>query len=405
MVIPWELASIGGVNAVVANLYGEFLRHGFLKPSILIQSWEHKKPEFIDENGHNKVRLRIRSVISNENILLSLFIYLLMFPVELYKATRLIRSLNISIINAHYPTLSMFIFVFARYLRVLDVRMVLSFHGTDIKRAAYSGFIEKQFWKWLLSEADAIVPCSKGLAKTLINFAPKIQRKITTIHNGIDVEKFTNMATHQRSLSPQLSKQRVILSVGAFEHIKGHDIIINAFQAMSEKFGDIQLVIVGQTAPAFEETERLVKKLGLQDRCTLVKDAPREVVAAYMSIANLFVLASRSEAFGLVLLEAGAFGVPVVATCVGGIPEVISSQDCGLLVDPDDPAKLAQAMTYLLEHPESAKKIGMNLKLRVQKDFSWEAAGVGYMEVFDRINGLMHVQSACGPSVDRTNPV
>ena len=92
-----------------------------------------------------------------------------------------------------------------------------------------------------------------------------------------------------------------------------------------------------------------------------------------------------NEGFGLVLLEAGAFGAPVVATRVGGIPEIISGPEYGVLVAPDDVDALRRAIESLLENPEMAREIGSNLRGRVRNVFSWEEAYRNYRNVLQRI--------------------
>jgi glycosyltransferase involved in cell wall biosynthesis len=385
MVLPWELGPIGGVNTVVANLYERFLFHGALKPFILIQNWANTKPLFVLENGYSKIRMRIRGPVSHKSILWSLLTYLLSLPRELLKLTRLVRTLNVSVVNAHYPTLTMLNFVLARRLRLLNARLLISIHGTDVENAKSRSFIEKMMWRWLLLEADAIVPCSDGLAGTVIDFEPRIYSRVFVVHNGLNFDRFIAKTKADHAFPRQLTDHRIILSVGAYEYKKGHDILLKAFNGLAKGYSDLHLVVIGQSGPASAEVESLVDELHLGERCTLLKDVPNEIVASYMGLANLFVLASRSEPFGLVLLEAGAFGVPIVATRVGGIPEIIGGPEYGVLVTPDDIESLESAMENLLQDTEMARKMGFNFQERVRKVFSWEEAYRKYRRVLEKV--------------------
>ena len=384
--MPWDLGPIGGVNAVVANLYERFAFHGELQPALLVTSWTHTKPVRKADGGYDKTFLRIRGPLERGNMLRSLAAYLLFLPGELRKAARLIRELDAAVVNPHYPSLAMLTVAIARRLGLHRARLVLSLHGTDIRQAASGSALSRFFWRRLLREADAIVAVSHGLAKEAIAFDPGSRSKVVVVHNGLDTEAFTAQARMPSAVPPSLTSRRFLLTVGAFEHKKGQDVLLHAFVRLARTHEDLDLVLIGQAGPATQETQSLIDSLGLAPRCHVVENAPREVVASYMKAASLFVLPSRLEAFGLVLLEAGAFGLPVVATRVGGIPEIIAGPEYGVLVEPDDPEALERALEDLLQHAEKARAMGENLRQRVGSVFSWEAAYQGYRATIERMD-------------------
>jgi glycosyltransferase involved in cell wall biosynthesis len=383
LVLPWDLGPIGGVNAVVANLYERFAFHGEFEPIVLVNRWEDKTPVALDENGYRKVRLRIRSPLERGGILRSLVAYLLTLPLELLKVRRLVRDLRVTVVNAHYPTLALLTVALARRLGFHRARLVLSLHGTDIHRAGSGGRISKFLWRRLLEEADAVVAVSAGLASVAGALAPKALHTTQVVHNGIDAGRFIADASREPARNAGLGDRRVVVSIGAFDRNKGHDVLLRAFSRVASRHEDLHLVIIGQTAPDLANLEHLVVSLGLSGRCTLIRDASREEVAGWLAAATAFVLASRSEGFGLVLLEAGAFGVPVIATRVGGIPEIIAGPEYGLLVEPDDPGALESALEDLLQNAEKARVLGENLRRRVRTVFSWEAAYKEYRNILD----------------------
>jgi glycosyltransferase involved in cell wall biosynthesis len=107
-------------------------------------------------------------------------------------------------------------------------------------------------------------------------------------------------------------------------------------------------------------------------------DLPHGHLLDFFGRAKLFVLPARREGFGLVLLEAGMFDVPIVATDVGGIPEVVTQGETAVLVPPDDPARLADAMLDVLRHPEAARAMAERHRRAVEGKFSWETAYRAY---------------------------
>jgi glycosyltransferase involved in cell wall biosynthesis len=111
--------------------------------------------------------------------------------------------------------------------------------------------------------------------------------------------------------------------------------------------------------------------MGLADRIQFFVDIPHEEMPSYFCRASVFSFPSRQEGFGLVLLEAGAFSLPVVASRVGGIPELIEDSVTGILIEPDDPTALAHALRKLFSEPGAAQQLGDRLHRRVCDDFSW----------------------------------
>ncbi len=202
-----------------------------------------------------------------------------------------------------------------------------------------------------------------------------------TIHNGVDIDRLH--ADSKRSTTPPdlLPARPFILSVGTFEHKKGQDVLVRAFEAVARTFSDLELVMVGRSGPTKESLRALVRDLGLEDRVRLVPDLPHGQVLRLVEKAMLFVLPSRSEPFGIALLEAGAFGVPVVACTVGGVPEFITHDLNGRLVAPDDPKALTREILGLLESESDRTRIGANLKRDVTEKLTWERAYRQYRQL------------------------
>jgi glycosyltransferase involved in cell wall biosynthesis len=190
--------------------------------------------------------------------------------------------------------------------------------------------------------ADRIVAVSEAVKRALVAQGADPGR-IRVIPGGVDLAPYDN----PRPLMPN-----VLGSMGRLQTEKGFDILL---QAMRELPPEVRLLLGGEGLLE-QELARQVADLGLRQRVDLLGFVPD--VPAFHNRTGLFVLASRSEGLGLVIAEAMAAGRPVVATRVGGIPEVVVDGETGLLVAPEDPGALAAAIRRLLADPALAARMG-----------------------------------------------
>ena len=376
--LPWELHHPGGVNQVVANLFDQMRRRGNHAPLIVINSWEHRNASEGDSTGRHVLRLRIRSPEDRRQFGKGLAVFLVTLPAGLRALRRVLSQHNVAAVNAHFPTLAALQIVLLKRLRAFRGKLILSFHGQDIRGAQATKGVERSLWKYLLRSADAVVACSDSLRREIVAFDGKAGVKVRTIHNGLDAELIFAERGLDASIEPLLKKAPFILNVATFEHKKGQDVLIRAFAQTTRLFPTLRLVLVGRSGETRVELERLVEELGLQDKVLFFENVPHERIAAFMGAATIFCLPSRSEPFGIVLLEAGAFAVPVIASDVDGIPEIIEHDVNGRLTQAEDPDALAAEITRLLENPEESKSLGLRLREHVLKHFTWERAQQQY---------------------------
>lgn len=135
-----------------------------------------------------------------------------------------------------------------------------------------------------------------------------------------------------------------------------------------------ELNVIG-TGPRLDEYVTLARSLGIEDEVHFLGHVDHSRMPAHYAAADLFVLPSSMESFGLVVAEAMACGLPVVSTRVGGIPEVVEEGVTGLLVPPDNPQALAEAITCLLNDPEKMWEMGRRGRERVAELFTWDKVG------------------------------
>ncbi|NMM86720.1 hypothetical protein B2J88_20510 [Rhodococcus sp. SRB_17] len=143
----------------------------------------------------------------------------------------------------------------------------------------------------------------------------------------------------------------------------------------------MRLVFLGASDVELPSLRNLCTKEGLAARVSFFTDIPHAQIAEHFRQASIFVLPSRQEPFGIVLLEAGCFALPVIASKVGGIPEIIDDTLTGLLVNPDQPDELANALRSVLNDPARGRAMGQKLRLRVIREFTWTHAHDQYVRL------------------------
>jgi len=159
---------------------------------------------------------------------------------------------------------------------------------------------------------------------------------------------------------------------------KGFDTVLRAMPRVLEEFPDALYLVVGD-GPDRPRLEAMVRDLGLGGSVHFAGSADEESLAAWFRTLDVFVMPSREipssghvEGFGIVFLEAGACGRPVIGGRSGGVVEAVQDGSSGVLVNPGDPEDLARALLAMLRDPQRARHLGRSGRLRVEREFTWE---------------------------------
>jgi glycosyltransferase involved in cell wall biosynthesis len=186
--------------------------------------------------------------------------------------------------------------------------------------------------------------------------------------------------------APNFPAGGFILSVGRFrDPRKNVSLLFNAYHALSKLMPDPPLLVLAGSSMPDHEDWRVALDLGIADRVRLYENVSNtELVELYQG-ARLFVLSSNEEGLGIVLLEAMASAVPVVATRCGGPEAVVLDGETGFLVPLNDPHLLAEKMFVLLQDAEFSRRLGQKGRRRVVKNYSEEAAGQAFLQVYDSL--------------------
>jgi sugar transferase (PEP-CTERM/EpsH1 system associated) len=213
-------------------------------------------------------------------------------------------------------------------------------------------------------------------------------RKIRQIHNGVDSQRFSVAV-----VKPPLPVEGfsgngkiVIGTVGRLQEVKDQLTLVRAFAELlrrnSHHRDTLRLVLVGD-GPMRAEVEALVQQEGVTEQVWIA--GARNDIPALMQALDLFVLPSKAEGISNTILEAMATGLPVVATAVGGNPELVVEGATGTLVPPQEPAAMARAIEQYLLEPQRLREHGQAGRKRIEKEFSMEAMVNKYMAVYDEV--------------------
>jgi glycosyltransferase involved in cell wall biosynthesis len=197
---------------------------------------------------------------------------------------------------------------------------------------------------------------------------PFASKKIVTIHNGIKNDNYKDKNEARTQLALPLDKT-IIGTISELHTNKGIDCALHACAHVFEEYPEVHFVILGDGEER-KSLELLTKNLGIDSRVIFLGYVPH--AAEYLKAFDIFSLTSRTEAFPYVLLEAGAASRPVIASRVGGIPELIEHQVSGLLSYPDDSDDIEHKMKVLLSDENKRNEYAQKLNQKVSLEFSLE---------------------------------
>jgi len=236
----------------------------------------------------------------------------------------------------------------------------------------------RQHERWLWPLAHNILCNSQVLKEKLVLDYGLPSERLTVIPNGVDTNFFQPLPDGRPPGPP------VLLSVARFVPDKDHDTLIKAFGLVTARHDGAELWLVG-SGPRQRSLERQAAEMGLRQKVRFIPGT--DDLRPFYQRASLFVLSSVAEALPNVVLEAMAAGLPVVATRVGGLGEVVAPEATGFLVPPRDAEALAGALVRLLDNPEAGHTMGQAGRQRVVDNFSFLAMVRRHEEVWARLLG------------------
>lgn len=254
----------------------------------------------------------------------------------------------------------------------------------------------------ILERANCVVATSPQEQETLRSLV-STRGQIEVIPCGTDTTNFRlTSKAHARAKLKLDSQEKVILYVGRFDERKGIETLVRAFALLKEQnLTDIKLIIVGGSSANMPDgmernrIENIVDELGLRDSTVFVGRIGHDRLPIYYTAADVCVIPSHYEPFGLVAIEAMACGVPVVASDVGGLRFTIIPEETGLLVAPKDVAAFAHGIHRIFFDDLWVRKMRKQASANVNQRFSWTGVAIQLSELYRHVlaRSIMHEQA------------
>jgi len=288
--------------------------------------------------------------------------------------TRLIKSQKIEVLNFHFVDNAAWYVCALKFLT--QVPLVVSLHGNDVQRFPGESGLAQFILRRLLTAAEGVTVNSGYL----LNEAEKVTGfdlgRAVVVGNGIHLEEFENVISYKIDKPYVLSLCRLV-------HKKGVDILVRAWKKALPKLPADLLLIIGGDGEERDNIVSLIGELGISERVQMVGLVKNDERLKLFKGAKLYVVPSRIEPFGIVVLEAMASGTPVLASNTGGIPSIITAGTNGTLFDNGNEDDLAEKLTLLINNLDVMSTRASRALVDVQS-YSWKHVAERFVKVYEK---------------------
>jgi N-acetyl-alpha-D-glucosaminyl L-malate synthase BshA len=295
------------------------------------------------------------------------------------KIAQVAKCAGLDLVHVHYAiphTISAYLA--RQMLMPYRLPVVTTLHGTDITLVG----ADKQFFditRFSLEVSDGVTAVSDSLRRETREIF-KVRREIVTIPNFVDPAEYTRRENPALRSRFAAADEKIIMHISNFRPVKRPVDVVKVFDGINASIPG-RLLLVGD-GPERAAVQQYAEEHGLAGRIYYL--GKQERVAELLSLADLFLLPSEKESFGLVALEAMACGVPVVATSAGGIPEVVVDGENGCLARTGDVAGMVRHSLELLQDPERHRQYAASAVLRAHSLFNPERIVTLYENYYER---------------------
>ncbi len=368
---------VGGVEELVRQLARHYNASGH-RAIVLTNRWPPELPAHENYEGTEVYRL---SMLAPEGSLKARAKYGLKHAAIEKEMREILRRHQIEMLHVQCVSVNGY---YARLAaQALKLPLIVTSHGERTMDAtqAYerSAFLNATL-RDLLAHGDALTACSRDTLDDLERyFGQPFGARARVVYNGISAEDFDDP-----EVKPHQHARPYILGIGRLVPQKGFDVLLRAFAlAARNPAFEPDLLLAGEGSER-ANLEALIDELGLAQRARLLGRAARPQAVGLFKGCSFFVLPSRHEPFGIVNLEAMAAGKAILASRVGGVPEIVHEEENGLLVPGDDAPALAQALLRLSGDQALRTRLGHNGR-EFARGFTWARIAEQYQEIYRQV--------------------
>jgi L-malate glycosyltransferase len=382
LVTPYFPPQTGGVATFVDSLQ-RFLRQREHQVHVLVPGTSHVITHYEATTDTLAHSFYMRLPWVREAPVKGFFAFLLYCVPTLLQLSRFIRENAIDLISLEYPLPYMYYFYLLKWLH--GFKLIVGIHGDDILSLHMTPKYEQWLVKQLIRRADWLLAHSASLSSQAESLVGHRNGQGSYIPYGIDADQLRTMADDTTQDLGWLAHP-YILTVAKLYERKGLDVLLHAIRKLGPIMNGYRLVIVGD-GPEEHNLQQLAVRLGIQEAVVFTGEIQLRDVPKLYQHCEFFVLPSRSEPFGIVLLEAMAFGKAIVATKVGGIPEFVIDGHNGILIPPNDSDALAKEIMRMISDQEHRSELGKNGFALVEEMYNYRVILAHYTNLFQRVLG------------------
>ena len=360
---PFFLPEIGGIETLSAKLLPALQEQGY-DITVVTSHGKYDVADKTEFNGMPVFRFHMRNAIGKRDLSR-------IFEIRTQVA-RLKLSFKPDLIHVHMSDPSVYFHLSTA--AACPAPTIVSIHQ-DIEYYGFQGG-EDTLLGNALHMADWVTAVSSATLSDLLRIAPELRNCSSVIYNGVDPP---DIIPGPLSFDPPR-----ILCLGRLIHAKGIDLAIAAFDSLLKRYPDAYLTVVGE-GPQRHQLEKQVDSLGLISSVNFTGAVSPEEVPAFINKATVVVIPSRVEGFPMRALEVAQMARPAVATPAGGLPEAIVHEQTGLIVEHENSLAIADAVAFLLDHPQTASGMGQAARSRVSEMFSLKSCVDSYSRLYRKV--------------------
>ncbi len=290
------------------------------------------------------------------------------------KIRRTVHQLSPDILHAHYASGYGFLGQLCNYSPY-----IISVWGSDVFSFPRKSLLHRYILSANLNAADYIASTSQVMAQETSQYL-NTKREIQITPFGVDTHYFSPPVSFRQSDNGDLT----IGSIKSLEPVYGMTKLVHAFITLAPRYPKLRLLLVGDGSQQ-SLLKSMIASAGLAERAQIVPSIPHDSVPQYLAQIDIFVVPSNQESFGVSALEASSSMLPVIASDVGGLPEVVVDSETGFLFDAADVDQLIQKLVVLIENPSLRRAFGQQGRQFVQEQYEWQDCVTRMCDLYARI--------------------